>query len=169
MLFIVLLLVLFFLMLYKYVSKYTKHFTKLIEIKIKGNISCPALNGLWDMMFLSFFASSIQCFWVLLIFPSKRCFDLPALLSLCAVTWPSPSPAHHCFVYNCSLSVNSLLVLHSLFICCTNFLTSLFCPVTTLLRNLSPSCPMQWSLTPCPASFSGCMPSVDGSSCALWK
>ena len=67
----------------------------------------------------------------------------------------------------CPLLVNSLLVSHSLFSCCPKFLASLFCPLTSLLRNLFHSCPGHWSLTPCLVSLWGSTPAFRGCSCAF--
>lgn len=143
----------------------TKHFTKLIEIKIKGNISCPALNGLWNV---TCFSSPFFCSQYSNIF-----FYLPSSISVQHLT--SPSAPATCIVCSLPLSHTASFCVfptYTIFICQTNFLTFLFCPITALLRKsfISSLLPNEWELNSLTwLSLSSSMHSVSGCSCPLWK
>ena len=97
-------------------------------------------------------------------------FRLPALLCLGAVT--GPALQHHTACSICCLSFSLCLSTVSLcpILCLAaaqNSSPSLFCPLTSLLRDLFHSCPGHWSLTPCLASLWGSTPAFRGCSCAF--
>lgn len=148
-----------------------------LQVVIALNISQTYRNQNKRKHFLSSPQWVMKCdFFLLPIFCSQYSniffFICPALLSLCATPGQSLSTCHlHC-LFPPSLSASfCIFPTYTVFICQTNFLTFLFCPIPALLRNLlsAPNCLMNENLTLLHSFHYHVQCTVSGCSCPLWK
>lgn len=149
-----------------------------LQIVIALNISQTYRNQNKRKHFLSSPQWVMKCdFFLLPIFCSQYSnifFLFVQLYYLFVQHLASPSAPATCIVCSLPLShIASFCIFptYTVFICQTNFLTFLFCPIPALLRNLlsAPNCLMNENLTLLHSFHYHVQCTVSGCSCPLWK